>query len=127
MNGRSENMIPKILLAVNINPQNYVNAVTSCGASADAVYNPTIDMTDYDGLILCGGNDINPVYYGETIEGAVNIDDFRDKCEIALAREYIKMQKQASFQIACLFFLERGFNLAYSFCFFRLAVNTKSL
>ena len=86
-------MIPKILLAVNINPQNYVNAVTSCGAHADAVYNPTIDMTEYDGLVLCGGNDINPVYYGETIDGAVNIDDFRDKCEIALAREYIKMQK----------------------------------
>ena len=86
-------MTPKILLTANLNSLSYVNAVKGCGASADAVYNPTIDMTDYDGLILCGGNDINPVYYGETIDGAVNIDDFRDKCEIALAREYIKMQK----------------------------------
>ena len=86
-------MTPKILLTANLNSLSYVDAVKSCGASADAVYNPTIDMTEYDGLILCGGNDINPVYYGETIDGAVNIDDFRDKCEIALAREYIKMQK----------------------------------
>lgn len=86
-------MTPKILLTANLNSLSYVDAVKSCGSSADAVYNPTIDMTEYDGLILCGGNDINPVYYGENIDGAVNIDDFRDKCEIALAREYIKMQK----------------------------------
>ena len=93
MRNQEENMTPKILLTANLNSLSYVDAVKSCGSSADAVYNPTIDMTDYDGLILCGGNDINPAYYGENINGSVDIDDLRDKCEIALAKEYIKMQK----------------------------------
>ncbi len=85
-------MIPKILLAANRNKEFYIDAVNSCGAEAHAVYCPEAS-TDYDGLILCGGNDIDPKYYGEEINGAINIDEARDTAEVELARAFIAAGK----------------------------------
>lgn len=67
----------------------YCEAVNGCGGIATAKYLPEID-TSYDGLILCGGNDSDPKYYGEEINGAVNIDYERDAVEFALADAFIK-------------------------------------
>lgn len=39
-----------------------------------------------DGLLLTGGADINPAYYGEEIDGSVDIDDLRDVCELKITR-----------------------------------------
>lgn len=85
-------MKPKILLAVNINRENYIKAVIGCGADCEAKYCPDMS-TDYDGLLLCGGSDISPEYYGEEINGSVDIDYNRDKTEITLAKEFIRLQK----------------------------------
>lgn len=49
--------------------------------------------TSYDGLILCGGNDTDPGYYGEKICGAVDIDYARDRAEFALLDAYVKAGK----------------------------------
>ncbi len=85
-------MKPKILLCANQKTQNYVDAVNGCGGEAEAFYCPEV-LTDYDGLILCGGNDIDPKYYGEEINGSVNIDSRRDTAEFAVARAFLEAEK----------------------------------
>lgn len=82
----------RLLLSVNTNKENYIYAVNKSGADAEARYLSSLD-TDFDGLILCGGADIHPSYYGEAINGSVDIDDALDTAEIALARAYIGMGK----------------------------------
>ncbi len=85
-------MKARILLSVKTKKEFYIDAVEQVGAIATAKYLPEID-TDYDGLILCGGSDINPEYYGEKINGSKNIDYERDESEFAIAKEFIKSQK----------------------------------
>ncbi len=85
-------MKPKILLAANLNRQFYIDAVNACGGEAHAEHCPEISL-EYDGLVLCGGNDIYPSYYGEEIDGSVNIDEARDAAEIKLARAFIEAKK----------------------------------
>lgn len=85
-------MKPRILVAANLKKETYVEAVEKNGGEATAVYCPEVDLS-YDGLILCGGNDSDPKYYGEEINGAVKIDYERDRTEIALARAYIEAGK----------------------------------
>ena len=82
----------KILLSGNAKLQYYVDAVNSVGAEATAVYLPKID-TSYDGLILCGGNDIHPKYYNEELNGSVNIDNARDEVEFKLLKAYVEAGK----------------------------------
>lgn len=83
---------PKILLSGKVNLQFYVDAVNGLGAEADAKYLPPID-TNYDGLILCGGSDVDPQYYGQAINGSVNLDKERDAVEFALLEAYVKAGK----------------------------------
>ena len=85
-------MKPKILLSVNSKRENYINAVNNCDGIAIPQYCPEFS-TEYDGLILCGGNDINPGYYKEEINGSVNIDEKRDKAEFVLAEAFIEKKK----------------------------------
>ena len=98
----------RILLSGNTNLQYYVDAVSGVGAQADAKYLPDID-TSYDGLILCGGNDIDPIRYNEQIDGAKNIDRDRDAVEFALLKAYIDAGKPVfgicrGFQLINIFF-----------------------
>ena len=83
---------PKILLSGRKNLEYYAGAVTSAGAEAAASYLPELDA-GYDGLILCGGCDVNPARYGEGIDGSVDIDDARDDCEFALLKAYVEAKK----------------------------------
>lgn len=85
-------MKPKILLAVNTKKEFYIDAVNNCGGVAVAKYCPD-SSTDYDGLILCGGSDINPKYYNEEINGAVKIDEDRDASEFKLVKAFIDAKK----------------------------------
>lgn len=82
----------KLLLSGNTNLQYYEDAVRAVGAEPFAKYLPEID-TGYDGLILCGGNDIDPSYYGEAMNGSVNIDKARDEVEFALLKAYVDAGK----------------------------------
>ena len=83
---------PKILLSGNKKLEFYVDAVNGVGGIADAFYLPKISM-NYDGLILCGGNDIDPEYYGEKLNGSVNIDRARDDNEFALLKSFVEAGK----------------------------------
>ena len=82
----------RILLCVNTNKEYYIEAVEMSGGQAVVSYCPELN-TDYDGLILCGGNDLNPAYYGEDINGSVDIDHRRDETEWALLKEFVKTGK----------------------------------
>lgn len=85
-------MKPEILLSVNTKKEFYIDAVNNCGGIAIPEYCPEA-VTEYDGLILCGGNDIGPSYYGEEINGAVNIDEKRDFSEFNLVKAFIEAGK----------------------------------
>lgn len=85
-------MKPKILLSVNAKKEYYIDAVNNCGGIAVPRYCPEVS-TEFDGLILCGGNDINPSYYNEKINGAVNIDEKRDYSEFKLVKAFIDAKK----------------------------------
>ena len=85
-------MKPRIILAAKQKKENYVEAVKACGGIPVLEY--TLDELDsFDGLILCGGGDIDPAYYGEPINGSVNIDAERDAAEFAVAKAFLKTGK----------------------------------
>jgi len=85
-------MKPKLLLSAEAGRDNYVRAVEGCGGIADAQYCPDVS-TDYDGLILCGGTDLDPAYYHEPLNGSVGINADRDRAEMAVARAFLEAGK----------------------------------
>ena len=98
----------RILLSGKSNLQYYEDAVNGVGAMADAQYLPRID-TGYDGLILCGGVDVDPGYYHQPVAGSVGMDDARDQVEFALLKAYIAAGKPVfgicrGFQLINIFF-----------------------
>ncbi len=86
-------MPPKILLSSSVYVQNYLDAMAFCGADATWSYCPAPDASDYDGLVLCGGVDLHPGYYGEPIAGSERIDDARDRAEMAVLRAFLDAGK----------------------------------
>lgn len=63
--------------------QNYVAALTALGAAVERD-----DPDDCDALLLPGGADLHPRLYGQDIDGARDIDEARDKYELALFRRF---------------------------------------
>lgn len=86
-------MQPRILLSASKTPPTaYIDAVTQCGGIPVAAYLPEIDLS-CDGLILCGGGDVHPKYFGEDIDGSKEIDPDRDEAEFALIRTFLEAGK----------------------------------
>ena len=86
------NNTPRILLCAVSKKENYIEAVKTLGAIPVLKYQAE-ELERYDGLILCGGNDINPRYYGEKLSGAVDIDYERDEAEAFIAKAFIEAGK----------------------------------
>ncbi len=82
-------MKPKILLSFKGDPENYVNAINLSGGVA-VLYPTDIEC---DGLLLCGGGDIEPSFYNEENSRSVRIDTDRDKREFDLLEKFIKEKK----------------------------------
>lgn len=80
-----------ILLLAIAPGQAYAEAVEACGARA--VVNAPCDGNEFDGLILCGGSDVDPAHYGREINGSVNINKERDRTEMAAAKEFLQAGK----------------------------------
>lgn len=77
-------MKPKILISTGGgDASNYIAAIEAAGGDADARYLPTPDLS-YDGLLLAGGDDIDPARFGEENRGSRDIDPARDRAEFAL-------------------------------------------
>ena len=85
-------MKPKILISQNTKLPNYIEALEANGATVTAEYLP-IYSDEYDGLLLSGGADMHPRYYGEEINGSVGIDEARDAAEMELLRRFVEAKK----------------------------------
>ncbi|MDD6159582.1 MAG: type 1 glutamine amidotransferase [Oscillospiraceae bacterium] len=83
----------RILISRGKTPaDNYVEAVTRAGGEATAVYLPA-SHEEYDALILAGGGDIDPVFFGEENCGSQEIDIARDRAELALLDAFARSGK----------------------------------
>ncbi len=87
-------MRPKILLSLPSTgrTENYLEAVEAAGGNPTGLYAPEVDL-QYDGLVLCGGPDLEPELYGQKNCGSVGIEAIRDQAELALARVFIAIGK----------------------------------
>jgi putative glutamine amidotransferase len=81
---------PRILISTGGgDPVNYENALRLVGGTPVSRYCPPPEPL-YDGLILAGGGDIDPILIGEENQGSYDIDPRRDEAEFALIEAYRK-------------------------------------
>lgn len=71
---------------------NYIDAVAAAGGVPLASYLPAVDMS-CDGLLLCGGGDLDPIRYAQENNGCTEIDPQRDEAEFALAEAFLSAGK----------------------------------
>lgn len=85
----------KILISgLKTNSANYVNAVMGVWAEPVLRYCPDPALAaECDGLILCGGEDIDPAYYGQGMEGTQEMDLDRDRAEFAVLKAFLDAEK----------------------------------
>lgn len=77
-------MKPKILISTGGgDAANYLNAVRAAGGEGDARYLPAPDLS-YGGLLLTGGDDIDPALFSQENRGSRGIDRAQDDAELAL-------------------------------------------
>ena len=86
-------MSPRILISgCNESRFDYENAVVQCGGRPESFYVPPVDLS-CDGLILCGGNDVSPFFYGQSTHFCGELDEVRDQREMELLRCFMDLQK----------------------------------
>lgn len=86
-------MDPRILVSASKDGwENYEKALRAAGAEAEGCYCPPVDVS-FDGLLLTGGGDIDPMRYGQEMDGSQPPDPQRDEAEIALARAFLAAGK----------------------------------
>ncbi len=72
--------------------KNYENAIKALGAyPVTTLHVP--DITQYDGLILPGGGDIDPKLFGQLNHGSGPIDAKLDRLQLSILKEFIPEQK----------------------------------
>lgn len=71
---------------------NYANALNHLDATHVFVYED-VNAEEFDGLLLPGGVDINPKYYGQEINGSEDIDDELDERQMAVIDKFVKAKK----------------------------------
>lgn len=77
-------MKPNILISTGLtSAANYLAALDAAGCNPTADYLPRADPK-WDGLVLAGGGDMDPMRYGEACQGSFAIDPDRDACELDL-------------------------------------------
>lgn len=77
-------MKPKILLSTGGgNAENYLSAIEAAGGEGTARYLPAPELS-YDGLLLTGGEDMDPARFGQENTHSRGIDPARDEAELAL-------------------------------------------
>ena len=69
--------------------KNYEEAVRRAGGTAESAYLPQGGTAGRDGLILCGGGDMQPRLWGEGEEDTRDADPARDRAELGLVREFM--------------------------------------
>lgn len=77
-------MTPRVLVSIGGgNGASYLAALQAAGGRGTARYCPAPDLS-FDGLLLAGGDDIDPARFGQANHGSRGIDPARDGAELAL-------------------------------------------
>jgi putative glutamine amidotransferase len=66
--------------------------MTACGADCDALYLPDYSER-YDALLLAGGEDVDPAFYGGVNTNCFAVDTTRDRAEIAMVHAFMAAVK----------------------------------
>jgi putative glutamine amidotransferase len=74
------------------NTKNYEIALRKCGASC-SVHLSMGNVSAYDGLLLPGGGDLHPAWYGQKIHGSRSIDPELDRAQLLLLDAFVHAQK----------------------------------
>lgn len=82
----------RILISRSGGRENYIRAVERAGGIAFDQYCPEPDLS-FDGLILAGGGDVDPARYGAENCGSSEIDEARDRAELALLDAFVRAGK----------------------------------
>ena len=83
----------KILIAgVPALTQNYERAVASLGAQPTTALNVP-DLSQYDGLILPGGGDIDPKLYGQLNYACRTVEPELDRIQLAILKSFVSEKK----------------------------------
>ena len=77
----------RILIADNDTP-NYVKAMTHFGAECVNTREVPESIEEYDALILPGGDDIDPAFFHQEIDGSREIDHDLDVIQLTLCRKF---------------------------------------
>ena len=86
-------MKPRILISTGGgNAANYLAAVEAAGGVGEARYLPSPDLS-YDGLLLTGGDDMDPALFGRENRGSQGIDRARDEAELSLLDAFLSANK----------------------------------
>lgn len=72
--------------------KNYIHAIEEFGGTVRKLYPgvPDSKFADIDGLLLTGGPDIDPKYYGEEVHETTDINPDRDELELPLCQRAIE-------------------------------------
>ena len=81
-----------LLLAGKRLPVNYIKVLEALGAMPQAEQDTTT-ADGYDGLVLCGGGDPDPLLYYQSNQGSYGIEPMRDRRELACIHSFLKAQK----------------------------------
>ena len=82
-------MAPRVLLSTEkTGGENYKKALRAAGAEAEGGYCPAAGP-GFDGLLLCGGGDMDPALFGQEDRGSHPPDPERDRAELALVRSFL--------------------------------------
>ena len=81
-------MKKKILVFSSKPPETYINALRLVNARYDCVFAPD-DLSPYGGLLLIGGGDVLPAFYGGCTPSA-GINIIRDEAELKAVDYFVK-------------------------------------
>lgn len=84
--------MPILLAGYPEKTQNYAGILRSCHALFDINLCPE-NPAAYDRLLLPGGGDLSPLYYGETNTASKDIDYFLDQRQFFLLDAFVKMKR----------------------------------
>lgn len=74
------------------NYANYDAALRESGM--EPVFSMDVSLaSECDGLLLTGGYDIDPAYYGQENTACYNVDPIKDREEIALVHQFLSMER----------------------------------
>ena len=72
--------------------KNYTAALRRLGAETHVCLRPD-SASDYDGLLLPGGGDMDPAFFGENNCGSVNIDPALDQAQLSSLDAFLRLNK----------------------------------